>query len=55
MCQPVLSAVGEAGKAIGSPVVGTYNFVQDSWNKWRDSLRVNRQGTGNPQAGNPNK
>ena len=43
MCQPVISAVGAAGKAVGSPVVGAYNAVQDGWNSWRNSLRVNQQ------------
>ena len=41
MCQPVIGAAGDIGKAIGSPLVGTYNAIQDGWNKWRDSLRVN--------------
>ena len=43
MCQPVISAVGEAGKVLGSPVVGAYNAVQDGYNSWRSSLRVNQE------------
>ena len=43
MCQPVISAVGEAGKAIGSPVVGAYNFVQDNWNRYLSPNRASMQ------------
>jgi hypothetical protein len=45
MCQPLLKAAGEAGKAIGSPVVNAYDFVQDNWNRYlspnRSSMQIN--------------